>query len=181
MKKRIFLPIMLLSFVFHLSCERVKKAEEQPLIPPLGGNTETTMKQQEEGLNSPSISMANVILSPTGKEAVTLNVEVARTSEERGQGLQGRESLGVRQGMWFVFENDVQDPFWMKNTPISLDIIFVDKDYKVVDFVENTVPNSETLLVPRSRYRYALEVSAGSVQSFGLGVGDQAEFRLGTP
>ncbi len=61
------------------------------MVPPLGGNTETTIKQQEEAPNNPSISLANVILSPIGKEVVTLNVEMARTPEERSQGLQGRE------------------------------------------------------------------------------------------
>lgn len=176
MMQRIFFPIMLVLFLLHFSCERVKKTEEQALVPPGEGKNETILKQQD-----PSISMANVILYPTGKEAVTLNVEVASTPEARAQGLQGRESLGGGQGMWFAFENDVQDPFWMKDTPISLDIIFVGSDYKIVDFAENTVPNSETLLVPRSSYRYALEVSAGSVRDHGLGVADRVEFRLGTP
>ena len=180
MMKRIFFPIMLFSLVFHLSCERMKKTEEQPLMPPTEGKTDTAVKQQD-GENNPSISMANIVLYPTGKEAVTLNIEVARTPEERRQGLQGRQSLATKQGMWFIFESYVQDPFWMKDTPVSLDILFFDKDYKTVDFVENAVPNSETLLVPRSKYRYALEVNAGSVRNFGLVLGDRAEFRLGPP
>ena len=69
----------------------------------------------------------------------------------------------------------------MKDTPISLDILFVDSNYKVVEIIANTIPNSELLLVPRQKYRYALEVKAGSAEAFKINVGDRVEYRLGPP
>ncbi len=180
MKKLSILVLLMFSLFSLLACERVKKAEEPPLTGTPEGKSELTPKKEEEGA-APSMSVANVVLKAGSSAPVTLAVATARTPEERSQGLQGRENLGENHGMWFIFENDVQDPFWMKHTPIPLDIIFVGSDYKIVDLIENAVPNSETLLVPQALYRYALEVNAGSVRAHGLAVGDSVEFRLGPP
>lgn len=169
----LILPLM----IAGLSCQRAKKEEPQGAMTLPPGESELAIKQEE----APSISVANVVLYPAGREAVTFTVEIANTPEARRQGLQGRENLGANHGMWFVFEGDVQDPFWMKNTAIALDILFVGNDNKIVDFVENAVPNSETLLVPRAQYRYTLEINAGAVREHGLRVGDSVEFRLGPP
>lgn len=65
--------------------------------------------------------------------------------------------------MWFVFEEDVHHAFWMKNTFVPLDIIFVGADHKIVDIIPNAKPLSETPLSPRTAYRYVLEVRAGFV------------------
>ena len=126
-----------------------------------------------------SISVANLILYPNQGEPTTIKLEIARTPDERRQGLKGRENLANDYGMWFVFEEDMQDPFWMKDTPVSLDMLFIDKDYKIVDLVRDTIPNSELLIVSRQKYRYALEVKAGLSRAWGLDVGDRVEFRLG--
>lgn len=177
--KKLYILFIALLLVVNLSCERVKKVEEGNLVEQREGKTEVLLKQEDGG--TPSMSVANVVLKAGSQTPVTLTVEIVRTPEERSQGLQGRENLGSNHGMWFVFEQDVQDPFWMRNTPIPLDIIFIGSDYKVVDFIEDTTPNSETLLVPRALYRYALEVNAGSVRERALAIGDSVEFRLGPP
>lgn len=164
-----------------VSCERAKPVQQEGVTMPSAPTGQAETLKQGEPLEGGSINVANLVLHPVGREAVTLTVEIAKTADERRQGLMGRENIPEKHGMWFVFESDVQDSFWMKDTPLSLDIIFVDKDYKVVDFIKDTVPNSETLLVPRAAYRYALEIKAGSVEAFGLGVNDRVEFRLGPP
>lgn len=164
------------------ACEKAKKVEEEARTTLLPESSPVeTLKQEEEETEAASISVANVVLFPQGRDSILLSVEVASTPEERRQGLQGRENLPNRHGMWFVFESDVQDPFWMHNTPISLDILFVDKNYKIVDLIKDAVPNSDTLMVSRQPYRFALELKAGSVDENGLQVGDSVEFRLGPP
>ena len=107
------------------------------------------------------------------------SVEVAKTDEERAHGLMGRESLPANGGMWFVFPGNVQDEFWMKDTLIALDIIYVDSDMKVVHINPNTVPESTEMLSSPVAYRYVLEVPAGSVEKFDIKVGDLAEERIG--
>lgn len=176
--KKLFYLFPLVFFGLAISCEKVKKAEA-PAVP--GFQTTPapieTLKSEEPA----SLNVANVVLFPSGKDSILLSVEIARTPEEKRIGLQNRASLPDRHGMWFVFESDGQDPFWMHNTNIPLDILFVDQNYKVVDLVANTTPNSDTLIVSRQPYRYALEIKAGSADGYGLKVGDALEFRLGPP
>lgn len=166
-------------FLLFLACEKAEKAKEAATPPPTEELGFETFKQEEA--ESSSISVANVVLKPASGEPVILTVEIAQTPEERRQGLQGRENLAQDHGMWFVFEDDGQDPFWMRNTLISLDILFIDADDKIVDIVKDTVPNSEDLIVSRHPYRFALEVAAGVSDRHGLRVGDAVEFRLGPP
>lgn len=180
--KQIILGIFLV--VLSFACERIKETQapqDAPQTPPPSGPI-TSGDQVGQKVEGPkSVSLANVILYPKDGSPVTLTAEVAKTAEEKRQGLQERENLGERHGMWFVFDEDVQEPFWMKNTPISLDIIFVDKDYKIVEIIPNAQPNSELLLVPKQKYRYTLELKAGSAAALKINAGDRVEFRLGPP
>lgn len=158
------------------SCERAKEAmESNPTIPPPAGIEVAPVKE------APSINVANVVLYPKDGDKVVLTVEVAQSSEEKTTGLQGREELPDKHGMWFIFSKDGQYPFWMKDTSISLDILFVDQNFKIVHIISNTTPNSELLLVPPQEYRYALEIKAGSVASYRIAIGDRVEYRLGPP
>ncbi len=183
-----FFAILILALLFTTTaCERVKEEGQiLPQPPPLGQGVEPSATAPgapvpSAPLVAPSLNVANVILEPKAGTPVTLAVEIANTPDERRQGLMGRENLGEKQGMWFVFEEDTQDPFWMKDTPISLDIIFVDKDFKIVDIIANATPNSELLLVPKQKYRYTLEVKAGTAAANKLAMGDKLEYRLGPP
>lgn len=186
--KKIILPFLLLSLVFACQKADSNKEETQPdasgsLFPDLEGKSENAQNTGgvEEADNSASMSVANVVLTPQGKEPLLLTVEVAQTVEARRRGLQERENLPEKHGMWFVFDQDVKDPFWMKGTPIALDIIFVDKDMNIVDMIKKAAPNDESLLAPRAEYRYVLEVGGGLVDKWGVNVGDKVEFRLGPP
>ncbi|MBI4223904.1 MAG: DUF192 domain-containing protein [Deltaproteobacteria bacterium] len=163
------------------ACQKVEKAQEETGIAPEGEGSAEVLKQEETPEGAASLSVANVVLRPSAGDPVTLTVEIARTPEERAQGLQGRENLPDDHGMWFVFAEDGQDPFWMHNTPISLDILFVDAAYKIVDIVADATPNSEDLIVSRHPYRFALELAAGVSARHGLHAGDAVEFRLGPP
>lgn len=126
-----------------------------------------------------SISVPNIVLFPKGNDPVTLTVEVAKTVEEHKKGLQGREGLPPNHGMWFIFENDVLDAFWMKDTLVALDLIFVDASYLIVDITQDAKPGSLELLVSKRPYRYVLEVHAGFSRIHGLEIGNRVEFRLG--
>lgn len=116
------------------------------------------------------------------------SVEIAETAADREHGLKGRESLADNAGMLFIFPQTGQEKFWMQNSKIPLDIIFIDettgeggisKPGKVVSIIENTVPESTELLLSPIPYRYALEVKGGSAAKFGIKIGDPVEKRIG--
>jgi len=107
------------------------------------------------------------------------SVEYAVTDEEKARGLMDRESLPENYGMWFVFSQLVQEEFWMKDTLIPLDMIFVDEDMKVIYIKENAVPKSLEMIGAPSPYMYVLEVNAGKVAEHGIKVGDTVEAGMG--
>ena len=112
-----------------------------------------------------------VISSPSGRES-SVAVEVARSADELARGLMNRASLAEDAGMLFVFPETDRHSFWMKNTLIPLDMIFVDAGGRVVGIVERATPGS---LEPRSGgvSRSVLEVRGGWVAERGVARGDR--------
>ncbi len=114
-----------------------------------------------------------VILGRNG--SVRVPVELALTTEQRARGLMYRTDLPKGSGMLFVFPRNENHTFWMKNTPLPLDMIFIDDTRTIIGFVENAVPFSlETRGVDRQA-RLVLEVHAGFVERHDLRVGDRVE------
>lgn len=120
---------------------------------------------------------AQVVLQPaTGGRPVTVAVELARTPEELARGLMFRRELPEGQGMLFIFPNCELRRFWMKNTLIPLDMIFLDEKRVVVGIEENTVPHDETSRGPDEPAQFVLEVPGGYSHRYGLGPGARATF-----
>lgn len=105
--------------------------------------------------------------------ASTVYAEVADTAEEQRLGLMGREDLGGDRGMLFVFDDDRARSFWMKDTPIPLDMVFVASDYTIVDLNSNATPFSEAIFTSRAPCRYVVEVNGGYCAAHGIGIGDR--------
>lgn len=95
-------------------------------------------------------------------------IEIADTPQKRAQGLMDRKYLPENHGMLFIFEKPDRHMFWMKNTWLSLDIIFFDDDFRVVGIIENTTPMSLAPLQIDAPARFVLEVSAGTVKKHGI-------------
>lgn len=111
----------------------------------------------------------------------TLNVSIAATVAARDTGLMRVTNLGANSGMLFVFADDRQRAFWMKDTPTPLSIAFLDANKKVVflaDMSPNTLTQHGGLNAPQMRY--ALEVNLGWFASHGITVGMYASFTLPT-
>ena len=111
------------------------------------------------------------IASKTGVHAFA--VEMATTDAERAQGLMNRKELPEGQGMLFDFQRDQEVGFWMKNTYIPLDMIFIRSDGRIMRIAENTEPLSEKIVPSNSPVRGVLEVSAGTARKLGIAVGDR--------
>jgi len=114
-------------------------------------------------------------------EAACYDVEVAGTYGERTRGLQGRERLADEAGMLFVFVNSAPHGFWMKDTLIPLDMIWLDHARRVVH-IETDVPPCRTpkcpSYVPSAPALYVLELNAGEVAQKGIALGQEAKFEL---
>jgi len=111
-------------------------------------------------------------------EADTVEAEVARTAEERAQGLMFRESLAKGKGMLFVFPDTQIRSFWMKDTFIPLDIAYIDSEFRIVD-IQAMEPESTTSLPSILPAMFALEVPQGWFEEMGISVGAQAQLVFG--
>lgn len=114
------------------------------------------------------------IQSATQTSSVT--AEIADTEEKQDYGLMNRASLDENAGMLFVFDMDETHSFWMRDTLISLDMIFISAAKTIIYIEENATPLTETPIVPTEVCRYVLEVNAGFVASHGVSVGDTVVF-----
>jgi uncharacterized membrane protein (UPF0127 family) len=111
------------------------------------------------------------IASKTGVHVFA--VELAVTDEERQKGLMFRRSLPPSYGMLFDFKRDQEVSFWMHNTYVSLDMIFIRSDGRIVRIAENTETESDKLIPSQGPVRFVLEVVAGTAKKLGIEPGDR--------
>ena len=116
------------------------------------------------------------IVSPEGKTLASVSVEVADTNDKRELGLMYRTHLDDNAGMIFVFPQEQQLVFWMKNTKIPLDMIFAERGGHVLGTVANAVPYSEQNVGVRGLALYVLEVNGGFAAKHSIVPGDRLEF-----
>jgi len=106
-----------------------------------------------------------------GDVQVRFRVEVAKTARERARGLMDRETMARSRGMLFVYEAPHRASFWMKNTIIPLDILFLDETGRVRTIAKNTVPYSLDPILGGDGIKYVLEINAGLSSKFRLSEG----------
>jgi uncharacterized membrane protein (UPF0127 family) len=116
-----------------------------------------------------------VISTREGRETV-FQVEVADTPAKRELGLQYRKELAADRGMIFLFPAPSVQSFWMKNTPLPLDMIFIGSDRKIVGIVEQTVPFSLDSRSVGTPSQFVLEINGGLSKRLGIGAGDSVRF-----
>ncbi len=121
-----------------------------------------------------------VIAMRSGKEAA-FEVEVADTPAKRELGLMYRRDLPADHGMLFIFPEESVLTFWMKNTPIPLDMIFIGSDLKIVGIVPRAAPFTLSARSVNRPSRYVLELNGGAAQERGIEVGDTVRFEGVSP
>ena len=124
----------------------------------------------------PSTSSPQVVILLQNGEPIHVTVEVVDTPEKRRLGLMYRNELPEFSGMLFIFPQEQLLTFWMKNTPLPLDIIYITVDYTIISIAENTRPYSEAPLPAKQPAKYALEVNAGFCHRHGVVTGDRVKF-----
>lgn len=132
--------------------------------------------KEKKTITTPTISFEKegevFLTNPEGDTITRFDVEIADNEYERETGLMYRDKLEEDQGMIFIFEDEAPRGFYMKNTTIPLDILFLDKDLKIVSVVPETKPESLETIPSGVPAKYVLEINAGLAQKWSLKEGD---------
>ncbi len=145
--------------------------------------TSNSISSSSNSSSSSNNSTANITFRKDGDlEFVTesgnkkIDVEIVDQEANILQGLMYRRSMAENQGMLFKFPDMRPRSFWMKNTYIPLDIIYVDSDKKIVSIQKNTEPLNASSLPSEGDAQYVVEVNAGFCDAYGIKKGDQINF-----
>ncbi len=128
------------------------------------------------------IAVIALIYKPQAKVCFENNcfkVELAKTPQERERGLMFRQKLDLDKGMLFIFEEEGDYPFWMKDTLIPLDIIWLNKNKEIVFMTKNTEPCKADLcpaINPETKAQYILELNGGVADRINIKLGDKFVF-----
>jgi len=121
---------------------------------------------------------AERLVIETGAGPVAFTVELALSPADRASGLMNRTSMAADHGMLFKFDQSRQVLMWMKNTPLPLDMLFIDEAGTVVRIAKETTPYSEAIIPSGGAVRYVLELNAGTADRRGISAGDMARHRV---
>lgn len=160
-----YLPVIIL-LVSQASCNPHRR-KPNPAIPP------RFVQQEPVFVHEADLQFLN---SKKGLIA-EIEAEVAETVNEHEQGLMYRKTLAQNRGMLFIFDEETRRNFWMKDTDLPLDIIFVNNNLMIIHIAPDCVPYS-TEGIPSFEYaRYVVEVNAGYCKLHNIDVGDYIQFK----
>ena len=169
-KKRIYQVIVLivaiafiLFFVFPNPFMNEENKEEKKL------NGYSAFEFTKEGELTFSDSLGNFISM--------IDIEIADDDTRRATGLMYRNKLEENQGMFFIFPSENYQSFWMRNTVLPLDILFVNSKNEIVTIHKNTVPFDESSYPSTKPAKYVVEVNAGFTDKYNIEVGDKISWR----
>ncbi|MCL2441857.1 MAG: DUF192 domain-containing protein [Treponema sp.] len=126
---------------------------------------------QVKGDKTQKLTVQEITIERDGVVLAVVKAEIARTHDERQQGLMYRKNLPDGEGMLFIFERDQVLSFWMKNTYIPLSIAYIAYNGKIID-IKDMYPHNETPVTSSRSARYALEVPQGWFSRVGVKEGD---------
>jgi uncharacterized protein len=128
------------------------------------------------GTPQPKLPVGTIVLETPPRAPLTLQVEVASTDAQRQTGMMFREQMADDEGMLFVFPTERVNSFWMHNTLIPLDMLFIDSEWTVVGIVEQATPLTDDPRGVAKMSQYVLEVNGGFAARHGLGLNTQVRF-----
>ena len=142
-----------------------------------GGAAAPTVSGAAAAAAHPVSGLAVIPLSVTSAGKVhRFRVELARSDAEQEKGLMFRTAMGADEGMIFPMSPPRRAAFWMRNTVIPLDIIFIGSDYRILNIAANAVPYDERPLPSAGAAAGVLELNGGRAAALGIGPGDRVEW-----
>lgn len=154
--KRLYIVLILALGIVFKSCKDEKKVIKQ---------TQVSFKKEGE-----------LTIFKSDSTQINLDIEIADTDFDIQTGLMYRNSMKNNQGMLFVFDDEQPRSFYMKNTQIPLDLIYINDNKTIVSFQKNTKPFDESSLPSIAPAKYVLEVNAGLTNEWIVIVGDSIDF-----
>lgn len=138
-------------------------------------------KKTENTSNQPKGRTITIVdeltfINKGGEDISTISIALADEPDERNQGLMDVNEMGQDEGMLFIFDNEEPQAFWMANTPLPLDIMYVNNDSVIVRIYQNTTPFSQTTLPSEAPARYVVETNGGYALRHGITEGDKIRF-----
>jgi uncharacterized protein len=153
-----------------VGCHAAPAASTPPNSPPVPAPLPSTPKE-------PPARGPGARVTVKGKAGPTVfDVELALDGPSQERGLMFRKEVPAGTGMLFLFPSEDQHVFWMKNTLVPLDMLFLSKGRRIVGIVENAEPQTLTPRDPHAASQYVLEVAGGTAFARGMRVGDAVEF-----
>lgn len=125
---------------------------------------------------STQLPRGQVVMEPPGRDPVTFHVEVANNDATRQRGLMFREQMNADAGMLFLFDETEHMSFWMHNTYLPLDMVFITSAMRVLGVVENAEPRTDDPREVEGDSQYVLELNAGTARQYGIGPGVHVRF-----
>lgn len=135
-----------------------------------------SQRQPARGTPQPKLPVGTLVLETAPRAPLTFKVEIANTDVQRQMGLMWRETLAADEGMLFLFDTEQHLSFWMRNTVLPLDIIFIDSDWKVLGVAANAVPFTDDPREVPGVSQYVLELKAGAAARLGIGKGTEVRY-----
>ena len=118
-----------------------------------------------------------VLENKLSKDKAIFLVELAKNEYEREKGLQCKKYLKKNEGMLFIWSEEDYRNFWMKNTAIPLDLIFINSKFEIVDIYFDATPFNKKLIRSQNRAKFVLELNAGIFKKLGFNIGDSIKFK----
>lgn len=162
--------ILLLIFVVALNENSLPVGNSQP--------TNLIAQTEQTGLDLEEVNRATIsnLAKPS---AIQVTAEIANTPAERSRGLMFRQELAADKGMLFIFPRAQSVEFWMKDTQLSLDIIFISADKRIINIAKQAKPLVTDKTYPSNgQVLYVLEVNAGFTDQNNYSIGDQLDIKF---
>lgn len=136
---------------------------------------------QEEAKAGPKFTKQGelqLLSGETGELIQQIKIEVKQNNQERAEGMMWRRSMEEDQGMLFIMDRNEPQSFWMRNTYIPLDIIFIGEDKRIVNIRKNAQPQTLAPQPSKGNAKYVLEVVGGFCEKYGVKAGDRIAFTV---
>lgn len=174
------LRMMLLGFAMLLSTACAAQPQGEPQAPTQAEADNTiTLVERPVPETHPVSGLRNIpLMVKTDTEEIGFLVELADTPEAQAKGLMFRTELNEFGGMLFPSERPQIRSFWMKNTPLPLDIIFIGEDNRIINIAANTTPYSLESVRSEGPAIAVFEIRGGRAAQLGIEPGDLVEWRM---
>lgn len=117
------------------------------------------------------------ILAPDGSVKTSFDLEIVEAESEVSQGLKYRDTMADNQAMLFILDGQGPSGFWMQDTYLSLDMLFIDREQNIFQIETHTTPFSEERIEPEKINKYTLEIKAGIAEKLNIQKGDKIRWQ----